>query len=238
VDFTEAGELMLFVSDSEVSFLENMMWDQGYLDGAQMAGAFQLLRSNDLIWSRLVQDYLMGDRQGMSDLMAWNADVTRMPYRMQSDYLRGLFLNNDLADGRYMVDDRPISLADIRAKIFAVGTEKDHVAPWRSVYKITVHPATDVTFLLTSGGHNAGIVSEPGHPGRHYRIATKLAGERYLDPDNWFADIPERDGSWWPEWQDWLAKLSKETIAPPAFGAPEKGYPPREDAPGSYVLQP
>jgi polyhydroxyalkanoate synthase len=238
VDFTEAGELMLFVSDSEVSFLENMMWDQGYLDGAQMAGAFQLLRSNDLVWSRMVQDYLMGERQGMNDLMAWNADVTRMPYRMHSDYLRGLFLNNDLADGRYMVDGRPINLADIRAPIFAVGTEKDHVAPWRSVHKITVHPATDVTFLLTSGGHNAGIVSEPGHPRRRYRIATKRTGERYLDPDRWFATTPAREGSWWPEWQTWLAGLSTESTAPPEMGAADKGYPPLETAPGSYVLRP
>ncbi len=237
VDFSEAGELMLFVNDSEVAFLESMMWDQGYLDGSQMAGAFQLLRSNDLIWSRLVQEYLMGERQGMNDLMAWNADVTRMPYRMHSDYLRGLFLDNDLADGRYLVDDRPINLADIRAPIFAVGTEKDHVAPWRSVHKITFHPATDITFLLTSGGHNAGIVSEPGHPRRRYRVATKHAGDRYVDPENWLLTAPETEGSWWPEWQGWLAGLSAERVPPPTMGAPDEGYPPLEDAPGNYVLQ-
>ncbi|MGI9504162.1 MAG: PHA/PHB synthase family protein [Geminicoccaceae bacterium] len=237
VDFSEAGELMLFVNDSEVSFLENMMWDQGYLDGAQMAGAFQLLRSNDLIWSRLVQEYLMGERKGMNDLMAWNADVTRMPYRMHSEYLRGLFLNNDLADGRYLVDDRPINLADIRAPIFAVGTEKDHVAPWRSVHKITFHPATDVTFLLTSGGHNAGIVSEPGHPRRHYRVATKRAGDRYLDPDHWLATVSQTEGSWWPAWQAWLAGVSTAMAAPPVMGAADKGCHQLEDAPGNYVLQ-
>ena len=237
VDFSEAGELMLFVNDSEVAFLESMMWDQGYLDGSQMAGAFQLLRSNDLIWSRLVQDYLMGERQGVNDLMAWNTDVTRMPYRMHSEYLRGLFLNNDLADGRYLVNDRPINLADIRAPIFAVGTEKDHVAPWRSVHKITFHPATDVTFLLTSGGHNAGIVSEPGHPRRRYRVATKHAGDRYLDPDRWLATVPVNEGSWWPEWQAWLAGLSTAAAAPPTMGAAGKGYPPLDDAPGSFVLQ-
>ena len=237
VDFSEAGELMLFINDSEVAFLESMMWDQGYLDGSQMAGAFQLLRSNDLIWSRLVQEYLMGERQGMNDLMAWNADVTRMPYRMHSDYLRGLFLNNDLADGRYLVDGRPINLADIRAPIFAVGTEKDHVAPWRSVHKITFHPATDVTFLLTSGGHNAGIVSEPGHPRRRYRVATKRMGDRYLDPDSWHAIAPAKEGSWWPEWQAWLRGQSTELTAPPAMGAPRDGYPPLKDAPGCYVRQ-
>ncbi|MCB1814518.1 MAG: alpha/beta fold hydrolase, partial [Candidatus Competibacteraceae bacterium] len=136
VDFTEAGELTLFIGESEVSYLENMMWEQGYLDGYQMAGAFQLLRSNDLIWSRLVHDYMLGQRQPMNDLMAWNADLTRMPYRMHSEYLRRLFLNNDLANGRYRIDGRPVVINDIRAPIFAVGTVKDHVAPWKSVYKI------------------------------------------------------------------------------------------------------
>lgn len=237
VDFSEAGELMLYVRESEVSFLENMMWDQGFLDEQQMAGAFQVLRSNDLIWSRLVREYLLGDRQEMNDLMAWNADLTRMPYRMHSEYLRKIFLNNDLRSGRYVVDGRPINLADLRTPIFSVGTVKDHVAPWRSVHKITFHPATDVTFLLTSGGHNAGIISEIGHPGRTYQVATKRAGETYVDPDSWQANTPVKEGSWWPEWTDWLATHSGKTIAPPALGAPEKGLEPLCPAPGTYVHQ-
>ncbi|EWH00346.1 PHA/PHB synthase family protein, partial [Halomonas sp. BC04] len=113
VDFTEAGELMLFIGESQVSYLENMMWGQGYLDGYQMAGAFQILRSNDLIWSRVVHDYLLGQRQPMNALMAWNADITRLPYRMHSEYLRRLFLDNDLASGRYQVDHRPVAIQDI-----------------------------------------------------------------------------------------------------------------------------
>ncbi|GER08474.1 poly-beta-hydroxybutyrate polymerase [Iodidimonas muriae] len=237
VDFTEAGELMLFIRESEVSYLENMMWDRGFLDGSQMAGAFQILRSNDLIWSRLAHEYLLGKRAGMNDLMAWNADLTRMPYKMHSEYLRGLFLNNDLASGRFMVEGRPINLADIRTPIFAVGTVKDHVAPWRSVHKITFHPATDVTFLLTSGGHNAGIVSEPGHPRRNYQVATKHAGETYIDPDTWHAQTPYKDGSWWPEWQAWLAGHSTGPVAPPPMGTPGKRYAPICDAPGTYVFQ-
>src|SRR6185312_13655608 len=120
-------------------------------------GAFQLLRSNDLIWSRLVREYLLGDRPAMNDLMAWNADATRMPYRMHSEYLRHLYLENDLAEGRCLVDGKPAALTDIRAPMFVVGTTRDHVAPWRSVYKIHLLTDTEITFLLTTGGHNAGI---------------------------------------------------------------------------------
>ncbi|WP_374372362.1 PHA/PHB synthase family protein [Dongia sp.] len=231
VDFTEAGELSLFIDDSQVRFLEDMMWEQGYLDTKQMAGAFQLLRSNDLIWSQVLRLYLLGQQPAMSDLMAWNADATRMPYRMHSEYLRGMFLNNNLARGQHMVEGRPVNLADIRAPIFAIGTERDHVAPWVSVHKITFHPATDVTFLLASGGHNAGIVSPPGKDGRHYRVATKAAGARYQDPESWVAATPEKEGSWWPEWQAWLAAHSGAKVKPPAMGAS------LGPAPGRYVLQ-
>ncbi len=236
VDFTEAGELMLFIDESQVTFLEDMMWEQGYLDTKQMAGAFQLLRSNDLIWSRMVHDYLLGERQPMIDLMAWNADATRLPYRMHSEYLRRLFLGNDLAEGRYEADGRPVALTDIRVPMFAVATTRDHVAPWRSVYKLNLLTDTDITFLLTTGGHNAGIVSEPGHPGRSYQVATRRSDEPYIDPDTWTAEVPSRDGSWWPAWQAWLAERSGERVKPPATGAPDDGYRPLAEAPGSYVL--
>jgi polyhydroxyalkanoate synthase len=235
-DFTEAGELMLFIDESQISFLEDMMWEQGYLDTRQMAGAFQLLRSNDLIWSRLVRDYLMGARAPMTDLMAWNADATRMPYRMHDEYLRRLFLRNDLAEGRYRVHDRPVALSDIRTPIFAIGTERDHVAPWRSVYKINLLADTDVTFLLTSGGHNAGIVSEPGHPGRHYRIAHRREHDPFVDAETWLARTPAEEGSWWPVWQAWLQERSGASVAPPPIGAAATGYAPLGDAPGGYIF--
>ncbi len=236
-DFTEAGELMLYINDSQLAFLEDMMWDKGYLDTKQMAGAFQLLRSNDLVWSRVIHDYLMGERSEMNDLMAWNADGTRMPYRMHSEYLRRLFLKNDLAEGRYLVGGRPIAISDIRVPVFLVGTERDHVAPWHSVYKFNLLSDTDVTFLLTSGGHNAGIVSEPSHPRRHYRIETKSKDAPYVDPDRWMAETETVDGSWWPALAEWLAQRSGPPVSPPPLGTEAKGFAPICDAPGTYVFQ-
>jgi polyhydroxyalkanoate synthase subunit PhaC len=236
-DFTEAGELTLFVDDSQLDFLEDIMWDQGYLNTRQMAGAFQLLRSNDLIWSRVTHEYLMGQRSPMIDLMAWNADTTRMPYRMHSEYLRHLFLENELFEGRYQVEGRPIALSDIRVPVFAVSTEFDHVAPWHSVYKINLINGADVTFVLASGGHNAGIVSEPGHKGRHFRISHSAAGAQYVDPGTWHAMTKTEEGSWWPAWLSWLERQSHGRVSPPTLGAGENGYPPLDDAPGIYVLE-
>jgi polyhydroxyalkanoate synthase len=234
-DFTDAGELMLFINESQVAFLEDMMWEQGFLDAKQMAGAFQMLGSSDLVWSRMVRDYLMGERAPMTDLMAWNADATRMPYRMHSEYLRRLFLNNDLAAGRYMVADKPVALMDIRAPIFTVGTVRDHVAPWRSTYKINFLTDTDVTYLLMTGGHNAGIVSEPGHDHRGFQVMTRKADDRYIDPDAFLAQAPQKQRSWWPEWVAWLATQSGEPVDPPKIGNAD--YAPLGDAPGAYVLQ-
>ncbi len=236
-DFRQAGELLLFIDESQLTFLEDIMWDKGYLDTTQMMSAFQLLRSNDLVWSRLVRDYMLGERAPMNDLMAWNADTTRMPYRMHKEYLRRLFLHNALANGRYLVNDRPVALSDIQAPIFAVATEKDHVAPWASVYKLHLQADTEVNFLLTNGGHNAGVISEPGHPHRHYRVSSRNDGGRYVDPDAWFQRTPVQQGSWWPAWRQWLVEHSSGTVPPPAMGHPAKGYAPLEQAPGTYVLQ-
>ena len=237
-DFSEAGELSLFIDESQIAYLENLMWNQGYLDTRQMAGAFQLLRSNDLIWSRMVHDYLLGQRAPMTDLMAWNADTTRMPYRMHSEYLRRLFLNNDLFAGRYRVHGKPVALSDIQAPIFAVATETDHVAPWHSVYKLNLVADTDLTFVLTSGGHNAGIVSEPGHPNRRFRITRWDAEERYVDPDRWYLETPAVEGSWWPVWEEWLRhNSSAQLVAAPPMGAPELGYSPLGPAPGIYIYE-
>ncbi|MBU6476065.1 MAG: poly-beta-hydroxybutyrate polymerase N-terminal domain-containing protein, partial [Alphaproteobacteria bacterium] len=231
-DFTEAGELKLFVTHSEVAFLKNLMEVQGYLDTRHMAGAFQMLRSYDLIWSKAVNDYLKGLRRDAFDLTAWNADATRMPAKMHGEYLDRLFLHNDFAEGRFKVEGRPVAAEDIRIPVFAVGTEKDHIAPWRSVYKIQMMVNGDVTFALAAGGHNAGIVSEPGHPDRFYHLHERKAGDRYTDPDKWRGLARREEGSWWPAWESWLrGRSAPDRIKPPAwrarFGA----------APGAYVLQ-
>jgi polyhydroxyalkanoate synthase subunit PhaC len=232
-DFGEPGELGLFIDSSELAYLDALMWEQGYLDGEQMATAFQLLRSHDLIWSRLVREYLLGKRTQPTELMAWNADTTRLPYRLHIETLRHLYLHNDLAEGRYCVDGKPVLLGNLRLPIFVVGTERDHVSPWHSVYKLHLLTNTDVGFVLTSGGHNAGIVSEPGHAGRRYRFAVRRKGDPYVSPDTWLEATPVQDGSWWPCWQQWLAARSSESVAPPSMGADGT----LGDAPGTYVLE-
>jgi polyhydroxyalkanoate synthase len=236
-DFSEAGELTLFINESQLSFLEDMMWEQGFLDAKQMAGAFQILRSNDLIWSKVVHEYLMGERAPMTDLMAWNADATRMPYRMHSEYLRRLFFNDDLAEGRFHAGGRPVVLTDIRVPIFAVGTVWDHVAPWRSTYKIHQQTSGDVTYLLTTGGHNAGIVSEIGRTDRNFQVLSKTHDDPYVDPDAYLATAPRKPGSWWPEWANWLRERSGAPTSAPPMGIPGRTPANLQDAPGAYVLQ-
>jgi poly[(R)-3-hydroxyalkanoate] polymerase subunit PhaC len=235
-DFTEAGELTLFINESQVAFLEDMMWERGVLGTEQMAGAFQILRSNDLIWSRAIRSYLMGERSQPNDLMSWNADATRMPYRMHSEYLRRLFLNNELAEGRYYAGCDLVSLSDLRTPMFVVGTLRDHVAPWRSTYKIHFLAAdTDITYVLASGGHNAGIVAPPGEEGHSYQVLGKKADAPYVGPDEWLRDAPQHEGSWWPEWARFLNERSAAPVAPPPMGGPRREA--LADAPGQYVLQ-
>jgi polyhydroxyalkanoate synthase subunit PhaC len=231
VDFEEAGELLLFIDESQLTYLEDIMWEQGYLESRQMSGAFNLLRSKDLIWSRMVEEYLKGERQPMFDLMAWNTDATRLPYQMHSEYLRNLFLNNDLTEGRYEINGERIALTDINVPIFAISTQKDHIAPWKSVYKIHLYTDTEITFALTSGGHNAGIISEPGHKGRSFQLATTSPGAPYTAPEEWVAQTPSQEGSWWPAWNKWLNEHSGSMVTPPRI-INDLG-----DAPGTYVYE-
>jgi polyhydroxyalkanoate synthase len=150
--------------------------------------------------------------------MAWNADATRLPYRMHSEYLRKLFLDNDFAEGRYIVEGRPISLSDFHTPMFVVGTLRDHVAPWKSTYKSHFQVDADVTYLLTSGGHNTGIVVPPTEARHSYRAKTKAVDAVYIGPDEWLKTAQPVEASWWLEWTKWLAARSGEPSEPPRIG--------------------
>ncbi|KTC91748.1 PHA/PHB synthase family protein [Legionella cincinnatiensis] len=231
-DFTKAGELMLFINESEINFLKNMMWEKGYLDPKHMAGSFQMLRTYDLIWSKMIDDYMTGTKRGMIDLLAWNADATRMPYKMHTEYLDKLFLHNEFAEGHFRVEDEIVAPSNVHLPIFAVSPEKDHIAPWESVYKIHLMMHTDITFVLTNGGHNAGIVSEPNHPRRFYFIHENKKDMPYIGPKKWLNKAEKREGSWWIAWHDWLVNNSSQKLIPPPDIDPLL-----PDAPGKYVLQ-
>ncbi len=237
-DFHEPGELGLFIDEGQIAWLEDLMARRGFLDGREMAGAFALLNSKDLVWSKLVHEYLMGAQTPMTALRAWNADATRLPARMHGEYLRGLYLHNDLAQGRYRVAGKAVALSDLRLPLFSVATENDHVSPWKSVYRIQRMAQGPVSFVLASGGHNVGIVSPPAgplaHPQASYRVASHAAGMAPLDPQEWRAAAPVSAGSWWPAWSSWLAKHSRGQVAAVAVtGLLADGLP--DNAPGSYV---
>ncbi len=233
-DFSEPGEMGVLIDESQVTMIEDMMAERGYLSGRQMAGSFAYLHSRELVWSQKLRELWLGEPNVPNDLMAWNADLTRMPAVMHSEYLRRCYLRNEIAEGRFPVEDRPVSLGDIAAPMFVVGTEKDHVSPWPSVYKIHRLTDTELTFVLTNAGHNAGIVSEPGHPHRHHALRTRHRGDAWVDPEHWAAGAEHREGSWWPTWHDWLlAHGSGETV--------KARTPPADQvlcaAPGTYVHQ-
>lgn len=236
-DFVDAGELLLFIDHSQLAILEDFMHIHGYLEARQMASAFQSLRANELIWSQLVSRYLLGEPAHITPLDAWLADPTRMPERMQSEYLRDLFLENRLSRSTILVDGRAVALQDIRTPLFALGAERDHIAPWRSVYKVVLYTSTDTTFVLSGGGHNSSVISPPDKPGAYYRIGRSLASAPYIDPDQWLQKTSVRKGSWWPQWVRWLERQgSKEQIAPPQ-SQPQATAKSRCPAPGTYVLE-
>ena len=234
-DFTEPGELGLFIDDSQLALLEDVMFEQGVLESSQMAGTFHLMRSNDLVWSRVINHYLMGEPDKADALTAWSSDATRMPYKMHSEYLRTLFLNNDLAEGRFKLNGRRIALQDIRTPVFVVGAERDTVSPWRSVFKIHYLTSAEITFALANGGHNRGIVAPPGESGRYFRISTTGAKDRRPDPHAWAASVQRHEHSWWLAWFDWLSAHSSSLAAPPPLGCESAGFAPLDPAPGDYV---
>jgi polyhydroxyalkanoate synthase len=237
IDFREAGEITTMLGEGTFTFLEALMRKQGYLAMENMTGAFAALRVSDLVYDPMMQRYLLGKDRSLNDLMAWNEDGTRMPCKMHTEYLRNCYMENNLAEARYEVDGKPVCVGDIRVPAFVLGTATDHVAPWKSVYKAMRLMNNEMTFALTTGGHNAGIACGPDHPRRKHWIATRQPGDLYVDPDQWQAENELVDGSWWPAWDAWLdAHSSSERVAPPKMGKAKAGYKPLRDAPGIYVF--
>jgi polyhydroxyalkanoate synthase len=239
VDFEEPGELGLFIDDSQIAFLEDLMAESGTLDGRRMAGAFQLINSKDLVWSKLLHEYLMGAQTPMTAMRAWNADQTRMPARMHSEYLRHLYLDNALAEGSYTVRGEAVNLHAIRVPLFVVATERDHVAPWLSVFKVLRLVGAPARFVLVSGGHNVGIVSPPTGPQAHaqagYRWADHAPDAATGDPQAWLARAKQENGSWWPALSGWLQAHGAGQVA--ARRLPDVQFDGRTvPAPGNYVF--
>jgi polyhydroxyalkanoate synthase len=229
LDYSEPGVLGAFTDEATVARLERQMRKRGYLDGAQMSGTFDLLRANDLIFSYVASNWLMGQRPPAFDILAWNSDSTRMPAAMHSFYLRSLYLRNELAMGDLELAGQRLSLGDIRADSYVVGAVNDHIVPWQASYQATRLLGGPVRYVLTSGGHIAGIVNPPG-PKAWY-----LTGpDGTASAAGWRGAAGRQDGSWWADWAQWAGARAGQLVPPPGLGSPR--YPPLASAPGSYVL--
>ena len=230
VDFSEPGQLGNFVDPTTVERLEQRMAKRGYLGADEMAGTFNLLRSNDLVWRYVSSSWLMGEDPPAFDILQWNADSTRMPARMHSEYLRSMYLENRLSEGTFEIDGRKVSLNKSPADLYVLSAREDHIAPWQSCYKTTQLAGGPVRFVLTSSGHIAGIVNPPGPKRRHW-----VNDELPADAEAWLSAAKEVQGSWWENWASWAAERGGERVEPPTLGS--KAHPPLEEAPGSYVRE-
>jgi polyhydroxyalkanoate synthase subunit PhaC len=229
VDFTEVGDMAVFIDDGQLASLERRMRERGYLEAQDMANSFNMLRANDLIWSFVVNNYLLGKEQLPFDLLFWNSDATRMPAAMHSFYLRKMYLQNLLSKpGGISLADTPIDLSKITIPSFILATREDHIAPWKSAYAATRLYSGPVKFVLSASGHMAGVISAPGSKYGHW-ANDNLPGS----PDEWFAGATPQQGSWWPLWDEWVTRLDGERI--PAREPGGGKLPVIEDAPGSYV---
>jgi polyhydroxyalkanoate synthase len=226
LDFAEAGELSVFIDEEQLQALEEKMQRRGYLEGSEMASTFNMLRANDLIWSFVVNNYLLGNEPFPFDLLYWNGDSTRMPARMHSYYLRKMYQQNQLCmPDALTLNGEPIDLHRITVPAYFLSTREDHIAPWRSTYRGTQLLGGACRFVLAASGHIAGVVNPPGSGKYSHWINTDLP----VKPDDWFQGATEISGSWWPDWQRWVSNLAPEQV--PAR-TPKDAI---EDAPGSYV---
>jgi polyhydroxyalkanoate synthase len=231
VDFAEPGELGVFIDEEQLASLEERMNEKGYLEGSAMATTFNMLRANDLIWSFVVNNYLLGKDPFPFDLLYWNSDSTRMPAAMHSFYLRKMYQENLLVKpGGITLDGVPIDLRKIKVPTFILSTKEDHIAPWTSTYAATRLYSGPVRFVLAASGHIAGVVNPPATGKYGHWVGSKLPA----DPEEWLAAAEERPGSWWPEWDKWVAKQGGGKV--PARVPGDGGLQPLEDAPGSYVM--
>lgn len=230
LDFSEPGELGVFIDDEQITSLENRMEKEGYLDGSSMAGAFNLMRANDLIWSFYINNYLLGNDPRPFDLLYWNSDSTRMPAKMHSWYLRNMYLENNLCKpGALSIDGVPIDLSTIDIPVCFASTVEDHIAPWKSTYAGAQLFSGDVRFILGGSGHIAGVINPPEANKYDYRVTDGIPE----NPDLWAAGAEKHPGSWWPEWQKWIEPLAGEQIDARNPGSGE--FKALEDAPGTYV---
>jgi polyhydroxyalkanoate synthase subunit PhaC len=229
VDFTEVGDMAVFIDEEQLASLERRMRQHGYLEAHQMATTFNMLRANDLIWSFVVSNYLLGKKQVPSDLLFWNSDSTRMPAAMHSFYLRRMYHENLLAKpGGITLADTPIDLSKVRTPSFILATREDHIAPWKSTYAATRLYSGPVKFVLSDAGHLAGVISPPGTKYGHW-----VNDDLLPSPDEWFVGAAPHQGSWWPLWDEWVTLFDEGRV--PAREPGSGGLPIIENAPGSYV---
>ena len=230
-DFTKVGDTAVFLGDSTVDFIEQQMMERGYLDSREMSNMFNLLRSNDLIWSNVVNNYLLGQKPPAFDLLYWNSDGTRMARVAHTWYLRNTYSENNLMHpGRVHLKNVALDLGRIGLDMYAVGAEKDHIVPWDAAWRVTQLVGGPVRFVLASSGHIAGMINPPGGKGAYW------AGDGKAEtPLAWRKATDRYDGSWWTDWSRWLAARGGDKAAPPPMGTAD--YPPLLDAPGRYVME-
>ncbi|MGH8757697.1 MAG: PHA/PHB synthase family protein, partial [Burkholderiales bacterium] len=230
IDFSEPGELGVFVDEQQVRALEKRMEERGYLEGSEMATTFNMLRSNDLIWSFVVNNYLLGKDPFPFDLMYWNSDATRMPAKMHSYYLRNMYIKNLLKKpGGLSLAGMPIDLSKVETPAYFLSTVEDHIAPWESTYAGARLMSGPVKFVLGGSGHIAGVINPPSANKYGYRTNTKLGP----NPDSWLKGAKQNEGSWWTDWDKWVADYGGEKVSVRVPGSGKLKA--LEDAPGSYV---
>jgi polyhydroxyalkanoate synthase len=231
VDLSEIGDSAVFIDERQLAEIERHTRRTGFLDGSHMKDMFSLLRENDLIWNYVVSSYLLGRPPPAFDILYWNADSTRLPARMLSDFLRHIYMENSLVKrGLLRLAGRPIDLGRVVTPCYCLSTVDDHIAPLRACYAGTQHLGGPVEFVLGGSGHIAGIVNPPTRTKYGYRTSARHPA----DADEWLAQARQHEGSWWPHWSRWLAALGDQQVEARPVGS--RQYPPLMDAPGSYVL--